>query len=159
MGCHALLQRNLPDPGIEPKSPTSPTLAGGFFTAVPPGKLQYIYIYIDLDMSIYMHLVVPTHTPLPHQNLFSAPRTQQPPASCDNHVGSSWTSSSPRRPFDTRQLSSAYQSIANQPAHLHKDCTEWRAGSWAPSLSPAGSVLPLPTGPHPLQIPGYTDPR
>ena len=28
----------LPNPGIEPKSPVSPTLTGGFFTIVPPGK-------------------------------------------------------------------------------------------------------------------------
>ena len=28
----------LPNPGIEPKSPVSPTLTGGFFTTVPPGK-------------------------------------------------------------------------------------------------------------------------
>ena len=32
MGCHALLQGNLPDPGIEPESLTSSALAGGFFT-------------------------------------------------------------------------------------------------------------------------------
>ena len=36
VGCHALLQGNLPNPGIEPRSPT---LAGGFFTTEPPGKL------------------------------------------------------------------------------------------------------------------------
>ena len=30
---------DLPDPGIEPVSPVSPALAGGFFTSVPPGKL------------------------------------------------------------------------------------------------------------------------
>jgi len=28
-----------PNPAIEPASPVSPTLAGGFFTTVPPGKL------------------------------------------------------------------------------------------------------------------------
>ena len=28
----------LPDPGIEPVSPASPALAGGFFTNVPPRK-------------------------------------------------------------------------------------------------------------------------
>ena len=27
---------DLPDPGIEPTSPVSPALAGGFFTAEPP---------------------------------------------------------------------------------------------------------------------------
>ena len=29
---------SLPDPGIEPKSPEFPALAGRFFTAEPPGK-------------------------------------------------------------------------------------------------------------------------
>ena len=29
---------NLPDPGIEPTTLTSPALAGGFFTTEPPGK-------------------------------------------------------------------------------------------------------------------------
>ena len=32
MGCHALLQRNLPDLGIKPASLTSPALAGRLFT-------------------------------------------------------------------------------------------------------------------------------
>ena len=30
--------RGLSDPGVEPVSPASPALAGGFFTTVPPGK-------------------------------------------------------------------------------------------------------------------------
>ena len=30
--------RDLPDPGIEPVSPVSPALAGGFVTTQPPGK-------------------------------------------------------------------------------------------------------------------------
>ena len=38
VGCHFLLQGNLPDPGIEPISLASPALAGGFFTTEPPGK-------------------------------------------------------------------------------------------------------------------------
>ena len=33
---------DLPDPGMEPKSPVSPALAGGFFTTEPPGKHSYI---------------------------------------------------------------------------------------------------------------------
>ena len=33
MGCHALLQGNLPNPGIELTSLVSPARAGGFFTA------------------------------------------------------------------------------------------------------------------------------
>ena len=32
---------NLPDPGIEPMSPASPALAGGFFTTEQPGKPLY----------------------------------------------------------------------------------------------------------------------
>ena len=35
VGCHFLLQGNLPNSGIEPLSPAFP---GGFFTTVPPGK-------------------------------------------------------------------------------------------------------------------------
>ena len=35
---HTLLQGNLLDSGIEPVSPASPALAGGFFTTVLPGK-------------------------------------------------------------------------------------------------------------------------
>ena len=34
---------NLPHPGIEPISPTSPALAGRFFTSAPPGKPTLIY--------------------------------------------------------------------------------------------------------------------
>ena len=33
---------DLPDPGIEPESPASPALAGGFFTMEPPGKPQSV---------------------------------------------------------------------------------------------------------------------
>ena len=32
--------RDLPDPGIQPVSPDSSTLAGGFLTTLPPGKPQ-----------------------------------------------------------------------------------------------------------------------
>ena len=35
---------NLPDPGIEPVSPTPPLLAGRFFTTEPPGKFKHLYI-------------------------------------------------------------------------------------------------------------------
>ena len=35
-------QRDLADPGIEPASPVSPALAGGFFTTEPPGKPQQV---------------------------------------------------------------------------------------------------------------------
>ena len=37
-GCHFLLQGIFLTPGIEPMSPVSPALAGGFFTTEPPGK-------------------------------------------------------------------------------------------------------------------------
>ena len=47
--------RNLPDPGMEPKSPVAPALAGGFFlflsfffffTNEPPGKHLSVPLYI-----------------------------------------------------------------------------------------------------------------
>jgi len=40
VGCHFLLCENLPDQGIEPVFPVSPTSAGGFFNTEPPGKLN-----------------------------------------------------------------------------------------------------------------------
>ena len=43
VGCHARLQGNLPDPGIEPESLMPPALAGRFFTTE-----AHIYIYIYL---------------------------------------------------------------------------------------------------------------
>ena len=41
---------DLPDPGIEP---TSPALAGGFFTTVPPGKPQFC------SKHIHVHTLLP----------------------------------------------------------------------------------------------------
>ena len=38
VGCHALLQRNLPDPGIEPGSPA---LQAYSFQSEPPGKPEF----------------------------------------------------------------------------------------------------------------------
>ena len=40
VGCHALLQGNLPDPGIKPVSPACPAMAGGLSTTEPLGKPQ-----------------------------------------------------------------------------------------------------------------------
>ena len=41
-GLSCPIPRHLPDPGIKPKSPVAPALAGGFFffTTEPPGKPQ-----------------------------------------------------------------------------------------------------------------------
>jgi len=36
---------DLPGPGIKPTSLTSPALAGGFFTTVPPGKPNIDTLY------------------------------------------------------------------------------------------------------------------
>ena len=41
VGCHFLLQGNLPDPRIELESPESLELAGGFFTTEPSRKPRY----------------------------------------------------------------------------------------------------------------------
>ena len=37
---------DLPNPGIEPASPVSPALIGGFFTTAPPGKPENSLIYL-----------------------------------------------------------------------------------------------------------------
>ena len=38
VGCHALLQGTFQTQGLNPHLFKSPALAGGFFTAAPPGK-------------------------------------------------------------------------------------------------------------------------
>ena len=43
---------DLPYPGIEPTSPMSPALAGGFFTAEPPEKPKKV-VDLDLDINTY----------------------------------------------------------------------------------------------------------
>ena len=40
VGCLALLQGNLPDPGIEPAPFMPPASAGGFFTTTPTREAQ-----------------------------------------------------------------------------------------------------------------------
>ena len=37
---------DLPDPGIEPMSPASPALAGGFFTTMPFGDISQIKLFL-----------------------------------------------------------------------------------------------------------------
>ena len=46
VGCHALLQGNLPGLGMELVSLVSPALAGGSFTIVPPGRPYAKQIYL-----------------------------------------------------------------------------------------------------------------
>ena len=54
--------RDLPDPGIEPRSPVFPALAGGLFTTVPPGSptdtktsllFRALAFTIDLDDALW----------------------------------------------------------------------------------------------------------
>ena len=56
VGYHALLQGDLPDPGIEPTSLMSPALAGGFFTT----NITWASYYMDASQiglgPIYMTL-------------------------------------------------------------------------------------------------------
>ena len=56
VGCHFLLQGNLPDPGIEPVSGMSPALAGGFFTTSvtreAPDNMQMKYSFLGSYLSI-----------------------------------------------------------------------------------------------------------
>ena len=50
----------LPDPRIEPASPASPALAGGFFTTEPPGKPRYLphKSKLNLNGSILLSLAI-----------------------------------------------------------------------------------------------------
>ena len=56
---------DLPDPGVDPGSPESPALIGGFFATGPPGKfkdwglgLQCFFLVMSLsDFSIWVVLV------------------------------------------------------------------------------------------------------
>ena len=43
-GLSFLPSGDLPNPGIEPKSPASPTLIGRFFSTVPPGKPNVVLV-------------------------------------------------------------------------------------------------------------------
>ena len=45
-GCHFLLQWNLPNPGIEPTSPTAPGLEGGFLITELPWKPSGLIILL-----------------------------------------------------------------------------------------------------------------
>ena len=49
VGCHALW--NLPDPGIEPRSLTSPALAGGFFTTGATWEAHLCHTIISIHLS------------------------------------------------------------------------------------------------------------
>ena len=61
---------DLPDPGIKPASLVPPALAGGFFTAEPPGKCP---LALRVDFSVFMlhpqlqvffvHLCLSAHSP------------------------------------------------------------------------------------------------
>ena len=51
---------DLPDPGIEPMSPVSPALVGGFFTTEPPGSRYsiaiYNYVFSFISEIRYIHI-------------------------------------------------------------------------------------------------------
>ena len=54
----------LPDPEIEPASPVSLALAGGFFTTVPPGKSSYsITTLLNEAMSSIIYSLSNTSVP------------------------------------------------------------------------------------------------
>ena len=64
-GLHFLLQgQDLPDPGIELTSPTSPALAGGFFTTEPPGEPHDLYSYCWRPVYMCCLITATDHSPL-----------------------------------------------------------------------------------------------
>ena len=49
---------DLPDPRIEPVSPMSSGLAGGFFTTEPPGKPHlYVCVYTYMKILVYTYVL------------------------------------------------------------------------------------------------------
>ena len=46
------LPGDLPDPGVELTSLTSPALAGGFLTTEPPGKCIYVLIHLKITIKL-----------------------------------------------------------------------------------------------------------
>ena len=56
MGCHALLQENLPDPGIEPVSLMSPASIGGFFTTSDTWEDPDISVCVHIKISLSLRL-------------------------------------------------------------------------------------------------------
>ena len=49
---------DVPDPGIEPMSPASPALAGGFFTMKPPRSLGLSRVYKYSENSSVSRLIL-----------------------------------------------------------------------------------------------------
>jgi len=78
---------DLPDPGMEPASPASLSLAGGFLTTEPPGKpnegiVRSRKVYICKD-KVPGRLVTHTHTHTHTQKLLSRVRLYDP---MDSHT-------------------------------------------------------------------------
>ena len=90
MGCHFLLQGNLPNPGTEPKPPVSPALAGGFFTSEPPGKLLIVYgSFCALMAELNNH----KRDPLAHkaQNIYHRALCRNSLSALKNSLGNCYT--------------------------------------------------------------------
>ena len=65
--------KDLPDPGIELKSPA---LAGGFFTTLPPGKSNLLIDFChSWSLLQYLFSLVPEHMAILGQLLFFQPST------------------------------------------------------------------------------------
>ena len=66
VGCHAVLQGNLLDPGIKLASLASPALSDGFFTTEPLGK--------PLVHAFHLFLFPSNLAPAPHSSKVTAPK-------------------------------------------------------------------------------------
>ena len=85
---------DLPDPGIEPMSLTSPALAGGFFTTsatwAAPVVHTYLLIYIHTYVRPVLYMCVRMHARV--CSIASSHRFLRPPGvhTCASYTGSSW---------------------------------------------------------------------
>ena len=65
MGCRAVVQADLPGPGIKPKSLGSPALAGGFFTTSATYKPKLVTVQLSSVAQSCLTPGVPVHHHLP----------------------------------------------------------------------------------------------
>ena len=70
VSCHILFQEIFPTPGIEPMSPVSPALAGGFFITMLPGK--------PIEISVQFSHSVVSNSLRPHESQHARPPCPSP---------------------------------------------------------------------------------
>ena len=131
MGCHFLLQGNLPDLGMEPPSPASPASAGRFSTTEPPGKPA----------------LLPGSTPVPPPTRQRPTPTEHTPQLCLGF----FPDPAPA-PLPSRHPTTCSQPLGQcpPPSTQKPGVQMWRSSRCPAPLSPSNE----PQGPEPDPSPG-----